>query len=385
MVIPLVDLKAQYTTIKDEINNAITDVLKSGNFVMGKHVQQFEENFANYNGSKYAVSVANGTDAMVIAFKALGIGKDDEVITSPFTFFATAEAIVQAGATPVFVDIDPYTYNIDVDRIEEKINSNTKAILPVHIFGNPAEIDKIMEIAKKHNLYVIEDACQAVGARYKEKYAGTIGDIGCFSFFPSKNLGCYGDGGMLITDNEEVAVMAKALRSHGGGKMGAKAYNLINNHVGRENPDKYYNYLIGYNSRLDEIQAAILDVKLKYLDKWNQLRRERANYYNQKLAGYPLITPKEGDEGEAVYHIYTLRSNKRDKIINDLKSRNIDARIYYPVPLHLQKSLKYLGYREGDFRQTEEIIQSIFSLPMYPELSREGQGFIVETIISSIS
>jgi len=385
MSISIVDLKAQYKTIKDEINNAISNVLECGKFIMGKHVQQFEENFAEYNGCKYAVSVANGTDALVIALKALGISENDEVITSPFSFFASVEAIVQVSAWPVFVDIDPSTYNIDAKRIEEKINDNTKAIIPVHIFGNPADMDKIMEIARKYNLNVIEDACQAIGARYRGKCAGTIGDVGCFSFFPSKNLGCYGDGGMLVTDNEEIAVIAKALRSHGGGKIGAEAYNLINGYEERGNPDKYYNYLIGYNSRLDEIQAAILNVKLKYIDRWNELRREKAYYYNGKLFGYPFITPEEEDEAKAVYHIYTLRNKNRDKIIADLKARDIDSRIYYPVPLHFQKSLKHLGYREGDLRQTEEVVRNIFSLPIYPELKREEQDFIIETIISSIS
>jgi dTDP-4-amino-4,6-dideoxygalactose transaminase len=385
MRVPLVDLDAQYRHIRNEINRAILYVLESGNFIMGKYVRQFEENFAGYNGCRFAISVANGTDALIIALKALGIGKDDEVITTPFTFFATAEAIIQAGARPVFVDIDPFTYNIDANAIEKKINENTRAIIPVHIFGNPAKMDRIMEIAKNYKLYVIEDACQAVGARYKGKRVGTIGDAGCFSFFPSKNLGCYGDGGMIVTDNEEVAIIARALRSHGGGETGAKAYSLINGCEEKRNADKYDNFLIGYNSRLDEIQAAVLDVKLRYLDEWNRLRRERAYYYNEGLRGYPLVTPGEEGEAEAVYHIYTLRNPKRDRIIDRLKEKGIASRVYYHVPLHLQKGLRFLGCGEGDFKQAESVIRDMFSIPIYPELKKDEQDFIMETIIESLS
>ncbi len=385
MTIPLVDLKAQYYCIRDEIDKAVSDVLNSGNFVMDRYVRQFEEDFSAFNGSKYAVSLANGTDALVIALKALGIGKGDEVLTSPFTFFATAEAIVRAGARPVFVDIDPTTYNIDASKIEDRISDNTKAIIPVHIFGNPADMAGIMEIAEKYKLHVIEDACQAIGAKYKGKRVGTIGDAGCFSFFPSKNLGCYGDGGMLVTNREEIAVVAKALRSHGGGEMGLMAYNLINGYEERGYSDKYYNYMVGYNSRLDEIQAAILDVKLKYLERWNSLRREKAYYYNERLSGYPLRTPKEEEDAEAVYHIYTLEHSSRDMIVEYLKSRNIDSRVYYPVPLHLQKGLEYLGYRDGDLKMVEKVVKTTFSIPLFPELKEEDQAYIIDTIIDSIS
>ncbi|MDI6705306.1 MAG: DegT/DnrJ/EryC1/StrS family aminotransferase [Bacillota bacterium] len=384
MGIPLVDLNAQYQSIKEEVNAAVSGVINSGKFIMGKHVREFEENFAQYSGSKFAISVANGTDALVIALKALGIGPGDEIVTTPFTFFATCEAIVQCGAKPVFADIDAYTYNIDPDAIKKCVTGATKAIIPVHIFGNPANMDSILEVAQEYRLIVVEDACQAVGANYKGKKVGTIGDAGCFSFFPSKNLGCCGDGGMIITDSEKVAVMARALRSHGGGEDGAKAYRLLYGCETGEIPDKYNNYLVGYNSRLDEMQAAILNVKLRYIDRWNQLRRQKAYYYNARLKDYPFITPKEEEPAEAVYHIYTLRTNQRDKIIRSLKEKGIEARVYYHIPLHLQKALGFLGYRKGDFINTETVIEEMFSIPMYPELTVKEQDYIIDAMIDSL-
>lgn len=384
MGIPLVDLNAQYQSIKGEVDAAVSEVISSGKFIMGTHVREFEENFAGYSGSKFAISVANGTDALVIALKALSIGPGDEVVTTPFTFFATCEAIVQCGAKPVFADIDACTYNIDPDAVKKCITDATKAIIPVHIFGNPANMDRILEIAQEYNLLVVEDACQAIGASYKGKKAGTIGNVGCFSFFPSKNLGCCGDGGMIITDSEKVAVMARALRSHGGGEDGAKAYRLLYGCETGEIPDKYNNYLVGYNSRLDEIQAAILNVKLRYIDGWNELRREKAQYYNSRLKGHSFLAPKEEEHAEAVYHIYTLRTNRRNETVSRLKEKGIEARLYYHIPLHLQKALGFLGYRKGDFKNAETVIEEMFSIPLFPELTEKEQDYIIDAMTASL-
>ena len=283
MNIPLIDLKAQYNSLSDELSNVTLEVLSSANYILGNNVNNFEKEFAEYVGVKHAISVGNGTDALVIALKAMGIGEGDEVITTPFTFFATAESISAVGATPVLVDVRKDTFNIDPSKIEEKITNKTKAIMPVHIFGQAADMDEINEIAKRHNLLVIEDACQAIGGKYKDRKIGSLGDVACFSFFPTKNLGCAGDGGMIVTNNDDLAIIIRALRTHGSGENGQKAFNLLNN-IKEEvktvdsandtvyNPLKYYNYLIGYNSRLDAIQAAILRVKLKDIDKWNSKR-----------------------------------------------------------------------------------------------------------------
>ncbi len=302
MNIPLIDLKAQYKSISEDLDRVTKEVLSSAGYIMGKNVTEFEKEFAEYIGVKHAISVGNGTDALVIALKSLGIGAGDEVITTPFTFFATAETISAVGAVPVFVDVEKDTFNIDPSKIEEKITEKTKAIVPVHIFGQSAKMDEINAIAEKHNLKVIEDACQAIGGKYKGRNIGTLGDVACFSFFPTKNLGCAGDGGIIVTDNDDVATIARALRTHGSGENGQKAYNLLNN-INEEidtvqnaddtvyNPLKYYNYLIGYNTRLDAIQAAILRVKLPYIDEWNAKRREIAKIYDESLKDTDLVTP----------------------------------------------------------------------------------------------
>ncbi|MDU4753005.1 MAG: DegT/DnrJ/EryC1/StrS family aminotransferase, partial [Clostridium butyricum] len=294
MNIQLVDLKAQYKILENELDYITKEVLSSTNYIMGKYVANFEEEFAKYIGVKHAISVGNGTDALVLALMACGIGKGDEVITTPFTFFSTAESISSIGAIPVFVDVRKDTYNIDPNKIEEKITEKTKAIMPVHIFGQPAEMDQINEIAGKHNLMVIEDAAQAAGSIYKNEKIGSIGDVGCFSFFPTKNLGCAGDGGMITTNSDSIATIIKALRTHGSGENGQKAYNLLNNideNIEKSeiyddtvyNPQKYYNYLIGFNTRLDAIQAGILSVKLPYLDKWIEKRNLNAKVYYKNL------------------------------------------------------------------------------------------------------
>ena len=319
MNIPLIDLKAQYNSLAEELNKVTIDVLSSANYIMGKNVLEFEKEFAEFLGVKHAISVGNGTDALVVALKAMGIGEGDEVITTPFTFFATAEAISAVGATPVFVDVNKEDFNIDATKIEEKMTNKTKAIMPVHIFGQCADMDSINEIAKKHNLFVVEDACQAIGGKYKGKRIGSLGDVACFSFFPTKNLGCAGDGGMIVTDNDEIAIIARALRTHGSGENGQRAFNLLNNieenietSEGANdtvyNPLKYYNYLIGFNTRLDAIQAAILRVKLKEIDKWNARRREIVNEYNEAFKNVDLVTPYCNDNVEHVYHMYILQS-----------------------------------------------------------------------------
>lgn len=391
MNIPLLDLRAQYELIRDEIQSSINEVLESSQFIIGKNVKEFEKEIAHFIGTKYAISCGNGTDALILALEALGIGEGDEVITTPYTFFATAEAISKVGATPVFVDVDKDTYNINSNLIEEKITSKTKAIIPVHIFGQPADMDKIMEISKKYKLYIVEDACQAIGAKYNDKMCGSIGDIGCFSFFPTKNLGAYGDGGILTTNSEKLAKILTALRVHGSGQAGKDAYNLINsiketnilnssNDDTIYNPAKYYNYLVAHNTRLDEIQAAILRVKLKYLKKWNQRRKELALRYNEKLEGLPVITPKILEKVDTVYHLYILQANERDKLTSYLMDSGISTGIYYPVPLHLQRVYENLNYTKGDMPVAEYLSNRTFALPLYPELSEQHQDYIINKI-----
>ena len=390
MQIPLINLKAQYSGIKEELDNSVLDVLASAQYVMGVNVKEFEKEFGEYLGTKHSISVANGTDALIIALKALGIGEGDEVITTPYTFFATAESISFVGATPIFVDVKLDTYNIDPAKIEEKITARTKAIMPVHIFGQPCDMDEIQIIAKRHNLFVIEDAAQAVGSEYKGKKIGTLSNIATFSFFPTKNLGCAGDGGMIVTNDDELATICKALRVHGSGDNGEKAYNLLlNKDIELEkieegnslfNPKKYYNYLIGHNSRLDEVQAAILRVKLHEIDNWNNKRRENAKFYNAQLKDTNLITPLEDDERKHVYHLYILQSEQREKLTQYLSEKGVATGVYYPVPLHLQKAFTNLGYREGDLPNAEYLSHRTFAIPMFAELTKAEIDYIVKTI-----
>lgn len=391
MKIELIDLKEQFKNLFNEINSEVLETLSSANYILGEKVNKFEKEFAKYIGVKNAISVGNGTDALVISLKAMGIGEGDEIITTPFTFFATAEAISIVGAVPIFVDVDIETFNIDASKIEDKVTNKTKAIMPVHIFGQPVNMNKISEIAKKYDLYVIEDACQAIGAKYEGRNVGQLGDIACFSFFPTKNLGCAGDGGMIVTDNDDLAIIARALRTHGSGVNGQKAFNLINNekeNIINEiddiesvyNPLKYYNYLIGYNSRLDEIQAAILSVKLKEIDKWNSRRRQIAEMYNREFNKLNLVTPKCDIVSEHVYHMYILQSENRSEIITKLKERGISTGIYYPVPLHLQKVYKNLGYKKGDLPVAEYLSERTFAIPIYPELNNEQIQYIIDSV-----
>ncbi len=391
MQIPLINLKAQYASVKDNAERKMLEVLSNAQYIMGSNVKSFETEFGKYLGVKHAVSVGNGTDALVIALKALGVGQGDEVITTPWTFFATAESISFVGATPVFVDVERDTFNIDPFKIEAKITTKTKAIMVVHIFGQPCDMDAVNAIAKRHNLYVIEDAAQAVGSEYKGQKIGGLSDIATFSFFPTKNLGCAGDGGMITTNDDNLATICRALRVHGSGENGQKAYNILtraNDSIASRggndntvyNPLKYYNYLIGHNSRLDEIQAALLRVKFKKLDGWNDKRRENAQFYNEQLASAAVVTPFEDNNVKHVYHLYILQSENRAKLVTYLASKGISTGVYYPVPLHLQQVYTNLGYKEGDLPNAEYLSHRTFAIPVFPELKNTEKEYIVSSI-----
>lgn len=363
-MIPFIDLTREYAEISKEITQAIQRVLKSGWFILGEEVKQFEEEFSKYIGTKYGIGVNSGSDALFLALKALGIGTGDEVITISHTFISTVDSIVRNGAKPVFVDIDPDTYCIDVAKIEERITEKTRAILPVHLYGHPADMEPIMEIAKKYNLWVIEDACQAHGAEYKGKKVGGIGVLGCFSFYPTKNLGAYGDGGIIVTSNEELAEKLKMLRNYG-------------------QPQKYYHDFVGINSRLNEIQAAILQVKLKHLDEWNEKRRRVANLYREFLKSSNVIVPVEKEYAKHAYHLYVIRCRERDKLQQYLSERGIETQIHYPIPVHKQKA--YLDLVDAQLPITEKICDEILSLPIYPWLNNDEVSSIAEVIKNAIS
>lgn len=391
MNVRILDLTRQYAIIQEKVEAAVLEQMKSGNYIGGSAVIDFETKFAEYVGAKHAIALNSGTDALVIALKALGIGEGDEVITTPFTFFATAETVAMVGATPVFVDIEENTYNIDTTKIEEKITDKTKAILPVHIFGQPVNMAEINAIAARHNLYVIEDACQAIGSAYGNKKIGSIGDVACFSFFPTKNLGGFGDGGMITTNSDDVAVICRAYREHGGAQNGAKARSILEgvedtletNKTGDAlyNPYKYYNYLIAYNSRLDAIQARVLDIKLDYLDGFNARRTEIAKFYNDSLAEIEEIkTPEVRDGVTPVWHQYAFRCDDKDAMGDFLASEGVGSAAFYPVPLHLQKAFDYLGYKEGDLPVAEKITKQTVCLPIFPELTQEELEYIVVSV-----
>jgi dTDP-4-amino-4,6-dideoxygalactose transaminase len=356
-MIPLLDLKRQYETLQPEIERAVLSFLCSGQYVVpsGAHpaVVAFEEAAAQALGVKHAIGVANGTDALILSLRALGIGPGDEVITTPFTFIATAEAVSLLGATPVFVDIDPDTFNINPALLEAAITPRTRAIIPVHLFGHPAPMDEINAIAQKHGLRVLEDAAQAWGATVVtengEQHCGAIGDIASFSFFPSKNLGTYGEGGLVTTNDDALAEQVRTLRSHGQRR-------------------RYIHDEIGYNSRLDAIQAVILDIKVPHANDWNDARRAHATRYNELLRGLPLETPVERDGSRHVYHQYTLRVRQRETVCEALTQQRIGWAIYYPVPLHLQPVYKVLGYQEGQLPEAERASNEVMSLPIFPEL-----------------
>jgi dTDP-4-amino-4,6-dideoxygalactose transaminase len=355
MNIQLVDLKAQYDTIKQEVDVAIKDVISATAFIGGQHIKKFEETFASFCGAEHCVGVGNGTDALFIALKTLGIGAGDEVITVANSFIATSEAITLTGARVVFVDIDPATYNIDANKIEEKITSRTKAIIPVHLYGQPADMDPILALAKKHNLRIVEDAAQAHGAVYKGRRIGSIGDMACFSFYPGKNLGAYGDAGAIVSNDASLAKKARMYANHG-------------------RVDKYDHEMEGINSRLDGLQAAVLGVKLKHLDAWSKARRRNACLYNEQLKTTDLVTPVEIANVTAVYHLYVVRVKKevRQKLQDHLRSKGIATGIHYPIALPNLKAYAYLNHNGDDFPEATKASSEIVSLPMYPELT-EGQ------------
>lgn len=360
-MIPLVDLVAQYHSIKDEIDSAINATLESGHFILGPAVLKFEESIASYLGVNYAVGLASGTDALILALRAFNIGAGDEVIIPAYTFFATAGAVMSVGAMPVFVDIDPVTYEIGMTQIEARITSRTKAIIPVHLYGHPVDMDLILEIAKKHNLKVIEDNAQAFGATYKGRKTASLGDIGCLSFFPTKNLGAFGDGGMVVTNDAALAERMRMLRTHGWKK-------------------KYYSEELGYNSRLDAMQAAILQVKLPHVDTWNEKRREIARRYSEKLAPLGVTIPRECDWSTHVYHLYIIRSERRSELQAFLKESGIASEVYYPLPPHLSTPCRKFGYQEGDFPHAEQASRETLALPLYPELTVQQQDEVIAAV-----
>jgi dTDP-4-amino-4,6-dideoxygalactose transaminase len=361
MQIPFVDLKIQYSSIENEVQDAIRRVVNSSHFIGGEPVISFEKKFAAYCDTKYAVGVANGTDALQIVLRALGIRSGDEVITTANTFIATAAAIATTGATPVFVDIDPNTHTINPALIEPAITSRTKAIIPVHLFGQPADMRPIMDIAHRHGIHVVEDAAQAHGAEYEGKRIGSIGHAACFSFYPGKNLGAYGDGGAITTNSDFLAERIGRLRDHG-------------------RITKYTHAEVGFNSRLDTLQAAILDVKLRRLDRWNLLRQRAASWYDLELLGSGVKTPYVRRDSTHVYHLYVIETEDRDVLQNQLEAAGISTGIHYPLPLHLQPAFKYLGYNAGDLPRSEEIATRLLSLPIFPEITREQVNWVAGTI-----
>ncbi|HOE79762.1 MAG TPA: DegT/DnrJ/EryC1/StrS family aminotransferase [Smithellaceae bacterium] len=361
----MVDLKRQYSRLKTQIDKALGSVLEQTQFILGPNVAALEKEVAAYHGLPFAIGCANGTDALLLALRASGVVAGDEIITTPFTFIATAEVAAQLGAKAVFVDICPDSFNIDPQKIAAKITPKTKAIIPVHLFGHPADMEPIMNIAREHNLKVIEDCAQAFGAQYQGKTVGTFGDIGCFSFFPSKNLGCYGDGGMVITADEEIAAKIKMLRNHGSAV-------------------RYYHSEVGYNSRLDEIQAAILRIKLAQIDNFNEERRANASAYCRVLAGQDLVPPTQRDGCRHVYHQFTLRLKNRQAVADALAKAGIASAIYYPVPLHQQEVfLKMYGPQES-LPVAENCCAEVLSLPMFPELTQEEIRQIADVIVHAL-
>ena len=361
MNIRFLDLHAQYTQIKDDIDRAVADVIGSSSFVLGPAVERFEKNFARFCGSQYAIGVNSGTSALYLTIKALGIGSGDEVITAANTFIATVAAIIETGATPILVDVDPITRNIDLDLIEESVSPRTKVIMPVHLYGSMVDMDRLMNIARKHNLPVIEDAAQAHGASFDGKPAGSFGIAGCFSFYPGKNLGAYGEGGAVVTSDDNLAEKLRMLRDHGSLR-------------------KYHHDMIGCNARMDGIQGAVLDVKLKYLSQWNEARNDIARKYRQSLAGLPVVMPAEPDNSYQVYHQFVIEVEQRDKLQNFLKDNGIPTLIHYPIPVHKQKGYLDAGFKSGALPVTERMSERIVSLPIYPELKDNEIKYITDKI-----
>jgi dTDP-4-amino-4,6-dideoxygalactose transaminase len=362
MQVPLLDLKAQYATIKKEILAAVSEVLESQRCIGGVKVAELEEKIAAISDCRFAVGASSGTDAILNSLMSLDIGPGDEVITTPFTFFATVGCIARTGARPVFVDIDPRTFNINPELLDSAVSERTKAIIPVHLFGQMADMDRIMEIAGKYDLAVIEDAAQSITATYKGSKAGSIGTVGCFSFFPSKNLGGIGDGGMIVTNDERLSERLAVMRNHGS-------------------KPKYYHKYIGANFRLAPIQAAALLVKLPYLDGWSQARRQNAAYYGKRFAGTGVATPYISPDCVTIYNQYVIRVPRRDEVVAHLRQKNIGCEIYYPVPMHLQECFGYLGYKKGALPEAENAADEVLALPIYPELTDEMKDYVVDTIL----
>lgn len=361
-MIPISDVTRQYKDIKNEIDSAIQDTLNKGWFVLGKKVEKFEKEFASFCNAKFAVGVGSGTEALHLSLVACGIKEGDEVITVPNTAVPTVCAITFAGAKPVFIDIDPLSYNIDISSIKKKINKRTKAIIPVHLYGQAADMAPIIKIAKEYGLKIIEDACQAHGTLYHGKKVGSLGDLGCFSFYPSKNLGCYGDGGIVVTNNPKLAEKVWLLRNYGQKK-------------------RYVHITKGFNSRLDEIQAAVLSVKFKYLNGWNKRRREIASTYDSKLKNSRVIIPSEMEYGRHVYHLYVIRTKNRDKLQEYLAGKGIQTNIHYPIPVHLQKAYEYLKTKKGSCPVAERYAKEILSIPLFPELTDKEINSVAAAIL----
>lgn len=362
MYIPLVDLSRQYHSIKKETNKVVKDVFNQGDFILGENVKKFEEEFAKYIGVKYCIGCASGTDALLLSLRALGIGPGDEVITTTFTFIATVLPVIYLGAKPVLVDINPDTYQIDIEKLESLITKKTKVIIPVHLFGIPTSMNEIMKVARKHNLNVVEDACQAHGSEINGRKCGSFGNLAAFSFYPTKSLGAPGDGGAVVTNNRKLADHISTMRN-----------------VGQF--EKYKHDLIGYNSRLDNLHAGVLLIKLKKLKEWNEKRRSLARLYDKLLCELPVILPPRPADGFLPnYYVYVIRTKKRDALLGYLKKSGISCAVYYPAPLHLQKALKHLGYKRGDFPIAESYAKEVLSLPMYPELKEAEVKYICSKI-----
>jgi dTDP-4-amino-4,6-dideoxygalactose transaminase len=367
MRVPFLDLAAQHAPLRSEINAAIGEVIDSAAFAGGPFVAGFEEDFAAYCGCQHAIGVGSGTEALWLALLALGVGPGDEVLTVPSTFMATAEAITYCGAKPVFVDIDERTYTMDPAGLEEAITKRTKAIIPVHLFGQPADMDPILEIGRARGLYVIEDAAQAHGAEYKGRRAGSFGDAGCFSFYPGKNLGAFGEAGAVVTDNNELQEKIRVLRDHGQIR-------------------KYHHTMVGWNCRMDGIQAAVLSIKLRHLEKGNELRRSHAAQYDRALDGLEeIVTPYEDPYARHVYHIYAIRVRERDEVIRRLGEMGVACGIHYPVPVHLQEAYSNLGYEAGSFPIAEQVAKEFVSLPMFPELAPAQIDMVAEAVKEALN
>lgn len=365
-MIPLVDLVAQYHEIQAEVDAAMHEVLENGHFILGPSCRAFEEEVGAYLGVKHCIGVASGTDALVIALRAAGVGPGDEVIVPAYSFFATAGAALLVGAKPVFVDICPGTFCLDLAQVEEQITPRTRAVIPVHLYGHPAEMDQLLEIANRSGIKVLEDNAQAFGAEYRGAKTGSMGDIGCLSFFPTKNLGGFGDGGMVVTNQDDLAERMRLLRVHGWRK-------------------KYFPELLGYNSRLDELQAAILRIKLKYVDAWNRRRAEIAHCYTGELKDLEgVVTPAAPRDGRHVYHLYTLRLDRRELVKSGLKQAGIASDVYYPLPLHLTEPCRKLGYHEGDFPVAERACREALSIPLYPEMGESRIHSVIEGLRATV-